>query len=147
MTTSLNAGRNAAAISATSIEMRYANRITDLLQWADEDGIESSKESIAQFWNLSDRTAEFGEASLIMTDAGDIRARWGDRHGPRLELEFLSDNRVEYVLVTDNDDDGRLQWNAAICPIAEIGSILKLACSAGVKSVWQNDGYPTATPC
>lgn len=147
MAASLNAGRAEVAVSAPAIKARYKNRIKDLLQWGHEDGIQSSKESVTQFWNLVDRTVGFGEASLTMTDAGDIRARWGNRQDPRLELEFLPGDRVEYVLVTCNESDGQLQWNAAICPTPEISRILELACEAGIKSTWQNDAYPTATPC
>ena len=132
--------------SGLSISERYESRITDLLRWADEDRIEASHESIAQFRNLVDETAELGEASLTMTDAGHVNARWGSLDGSHLKIEFLPEQRAEYALVTALPN-GRQQWDAGVCPIADVSPILARARDAGIRSAWQHDGYPTATPC
>ena len=135
-----------APTNGLSIAERYESRIKDLLRWADEDRIEASHESIAQFRNLVDETAELGEASLTMTDAGDVNARWGSLDGSHLTIEFLPEQRAEYALVIVSPD-GRAQWDAGVCPITDVSPILARARDAGIRSAWQHDGYPTATPC
>ena len=157
MTTTPESGRSAtvarprlngerAAVNGRTIAGRYESRIKDLLRWAREDGITVNHESIRQFCNLVDETVEFGEASLTMTDAGDINARWGSLDGDHLAIEFLPERRAEYALVTALPN-GRQRWNAGVCPIEDVKPILARARDAGVRSVWQHDGYPTATPC
>ena len=157
MSTSPHLGRQAVAVSPPpdvlpepetreTITARYENRLDDLLRWADEDEIRVNDESIRQFCEIIDDTITLGEASLTMTDAGDIRARWGVWDGQRLAIEFLAGGQAEYALVTLGSDGG-LHWDTGVCQISEIGPKLVQAEAAGIKSVWENEGYPTATPC
>ena len=129
-----------------TIPARYERRIRELLQWAREDEIRVNHASIRHFRNLIEATIVFGEASLTMTDAGDINARWGSLDGPHLAIEFLVDEQVEYALAA-RQRGGGLQWDAGVCPIDDIGQILARAQAAGIRSVWQSDEYPTATLC
>ena len=129
------------------VAARYENRLNDLTQWAEEDEIQPNSESAQLFWQLFDKTLEFGEASLTMTDTGDIRARWGSVADQCLAIEFLPGGQVEYAVVTHNEGDSRLQWNADVCPVSEIDAVLALARAAGIESIWQDDRYPTAIPC
>ena len=132
-------------VSMQEIAELYESRINNLVQWADEDGIRVNDESIRQFLNLVGETLELGEASLTMTDAGDINARWGSLDGNHLAIELLMEQRAEYTLVTTMKNC-RTQWDAGICTIADVSKILARAKEAGIRSVWQHDGYPTATP-
>ena len=157
MSTSPHSGRPAVAVpplpddlpepeTRETITARYESRLNDLLQWADEDEIRPNYESIRQFRWIIDDTIALGEASLTMTDAGNIRARWGVWDGQHFAIEFLSGGQAEYALVTLGSD-GRLHWDTRVCHISEIGPKLAQAEAAGIKSLWENEGYPTTTPC
>lgn len=81
-----------------SFYLSYRSRVSELKQYAEEDGFTINLASELDFWNTVKSVPLKPEADLVLRDNGNLRVVWKDKEGNRLALYFLGNRTVQYVI-------------------------------------------------
>jgi len=76
----------------------YRERISQLREDGEEDGVELREESRIDFWEFFNANPRYVRGGICMHDDGNLCAIWRDGSGTRLSLNFLGSGEVEYVI-------------------------------------------------
>jgi len=100
-------GKPAAAIAAEErtedsrgqgLRRSYADRISELRGYGEEDGIEVRAESHDDFWNFIDSNPGLTRGEIFLRTNGNMRAIWQDDNGTRVGLQFMGAGVIEFVI-------------------------------------------------
>ena len=76
----------------------YSLRIEKLKAYAQEDEIEVNEASQRDFWAFVESLSSNKRASLVLCDNGNLKAVWKDSTANHLGIQFLGNQRGEYVI-------------------------------------------------
>ena len=76
----------------------YSLRIEKLKAYAQEDEIEVNEASQRDFWAFVESLSSNKRASLVLCDNGNLKAVWKDTGANHLGIQFLGNERGEYVI-------------------------------------------------
>ena len=96
---------------AREMRQAYALRIKELHRYATDDGIQLNPDSERDFWSFMDSIQIANRAGLILMDNGNLRAVWQGAESSHVGIQFLGEQKVEYVVFkrrTDSDDVSRV---------------------------------------
>ena len=96
---------------AREMHQAYALRIKELHGYAADDGIQLNPDSERDFWSFMDSIPIGNRADLILMDNGNLRAVWQGAGSSHVGIQFLGEQKVEYVVFkrrTDSDDVSRV---------------------------------------
>lgn len=83
--------------AARRIQNAYHERIEELRNYGDLDGIAMSKNSEKDFWAFVGMLPSV-EGEIVLADNGNLRVVWEGEDGSHLGLEFLGDRLLQYVI-------------------------------------------------
>ncbi len=81
-----------------ALRTAYALRIEELKRYAAEDEIEVHPESEKDFWSFIESIHPGKQASLVLCNSGNLKAVWENTETDHLSIQFLGNNRGEYVI-------------------------------------------------
>ncbi len=76
----------------------YRERIEELREYGEEDGVTISPASEKDFWAFVKSLPATRKGSLVLMDNGNLRAVWRGGKENHLGLQFLGGRMVEYVI-------------------------------------------------
>ncbi len=76
----------------------YRNRIEELREYGEEDGVTINPASERDFWAFVKSLPAARKGSLVLTDSGNLRALWRGEQESHLGLQFLGGREVQYVI-------------------------------------------------
>lgn len=79
---------------------RYLERLADLREAAEEEGIKWSEDSQQDFQAFVTDSPGWRKGSIVLMDNGNLRAVWDDDHDDdrHVALQFLGGGQVQYVI-------------------------------------------------
>ncbi len=84
--------------SPDQVREAYSLRIEELKGYALEDEIEVIPASEQDFWAFVESLSSNKRASLVLCDNGNLKAVWKDTGANHLGIQFLGNERGEYVI-------------------------------------------------
>ena len=79
-------------------EPEYRRRIEDLRGMAKDEGITVAPASIEDFWQSIRSLLLTRKAQLVLADEGNLIAIWDDDDGNYVDIEFLGEGSLHYVI-------------------------------------------------
>ena len=76
----------------------YRRRIEDLRDYGEDDGIRVNEDSEGDFWSFVHSAPLSERAALFLMDNGNLRAVWKDRDLSHIGIQFLGQQKAEYVI-------------------------------------------------
>ena len=76
----------------------YARRIKELCDYAKDDGIQVNPASVRDFWFFVGSAQFANKASLVLMDNGNLRAVWKGDNESHVGIQFLGEQKAEYVI-------------------------------------------------
>ena len=89
----------------------YRRRIEDLRDYGEDDDIQVNKDSERDFWSFVHSAPLSEKAALFLMDNGNLRAVWKDRDSSHIGIQFLGQQKAEYVIFKrqkDSEDVSRV---------------------------------------
>ena len=86
----------------------YLNRIQSLEKACSEEGIVLNGASIIDFWTFVATTSFTRKATLVLSDNGDISAIWENEEDDYLDIQFLGNQEVVYVIFKRKTGENRM---------------------------------------
>jgi len=82
----------------------YEERISELHEMGDEDGVDLSRESHDDLWRFVKAEPGIRKGGLTLGDDGVLQLVWRDGAGTRLGVEFFGSGQVRYVIFRKRGD-------------------------------------------
>ena len=111
-------------LKLTGLRKTYESRIDFLHIAAEEDGLEINECSIDDLWRFFDEFKPLGQASIVLTVEGDVRAVW--RTGPEnhIGIHFKGDDAVHYVVFKRMAGAEIVTRTSGACTISEVAELI-----------------------
>ena len=87
-----------------ALRAAYRARIETLRGCAESDEIPMQPASEQDFWAFMDSLPEAPKAEVVLMDNGNFRAIWEDAEQSRVAVQFMGDQRGEYVIFKRRPD-------------------------------------------
>lgn len=103
----------------------YRDRVNELHEIAEDDGIELNRESRDDFWKFIKSYRNIRQCAVILRDNGNLRAIWRDGKGTRMGLQFLGSDEIEYVILKEHETDAEGTEHIGRTTIQGVGPLVE----------------------
>lgn len=90
------------------VRRAYFLRIEELKGYAVEDEIKFNPASERDFWEFVESQPANRRASLVLSNAGNLKAVWKDADANHLSIQFLGNSQGEYIIFKRRENASKI---------------------------------------